>query len=270
MKINWIKLYNRLFEIINQSGKDCYYTGSRFLDEIRTINYSVPSYSAYIENRKKEQVSTSRRDYFYELVMEQNEKDRINLFKNILQKTKECEPEKTRELLSEITQCDIAKIKVAVPNNLWNSDRLTEYIEKMDTSITENNYDYTLTLAYTCLEGFYKTFLTEKKIELVNDKINSLSKQVKDEIKKELDDNNLKYPKNILHLISTVTSAISNARNNFSDSHSGNKAEKWLAIYVRDNVNSIIKLLLNFLPNVNQNIGYNYSSSEVFGVGTNY
>lgn len=247
MKINWIKSYNRLFEIINQSDKDCYYSGSRFLDEIREINFSVPSYKVYIENRQSVQKSTSRKDFFYDLVMEQNEKDRIKLFKNILQKTKECAPEKTRELLSEIILSDIDKIKVSVPNNLWNSDRLTEYIEKMDTSITENNYGYTLTLAYTCLEGFYKTFLIEKNIELENDKINNLSKQVKEEIKKGLDDNNLKYPENILNLISTVTNAISNARNDFSDSHSGNKAEKWLATYARDNVNSIIKLLLNFL-----------------------
>lgn len=74
-----------------------------------------------------------------------------------------------------------------------------------------------------------------------------MSKEIRSFIKQELDSNGTQYPEQVLTLISTVTNAICNARNNFSDSHSGNKAEKWVAVYVRDNVNSIVKLLLSFI-----------------------
>lgn len=108
--MNWVQIYNRLFELINIQG-DSYYGGAKFLNSIREVNYKVPSYSNYIEHRKTENKSTSRRDYYFDLLMEQPE----------------------------------------------------------------------------------------------------------------------------------------NERNNFSDSHSGNRAEKWVAIYIRDNVNSIVKMILNFI-----------------------
>jgi len=71
--------------------------------------------------------------------------------------------------------------------------------------------------------------------------------QIRNFIKAQLDANGIAYPDQVLTLISTVTNAVCNARNNFSDSHSGNRAEKWVAVYLRDNVNSIVKMLLNFI-----------------------
>ena len=71
--------------------------------------------------------------------------------------------------------------------------------------------------------------------------------QIRNFIKAQLDTNGISYPDQTLTLLSTVTNAVCNARNNFSDSHSGNRAEKWLAVYLRDNVNAIAKLLMNFL-----------------------
>ena len=66
-------------------------------------------------------------------------------------------------------------------------------------------------------------------------------------IKGKLDTNGINYPDQVLTLISTVTNAVCNARNNFSDSLSGNRAEKWVAVYLRDNVNSVVKMLMSFL-----------------------
>ncbi|QQY81178.1 hypothetical protein JJL45_09575 [Tamlana sp. s12] len=71
--------------------------------------------------------------------------------------------------------------------------------------------------------------------------------QIKNYLKMELETNNIGYPEQVIILISTVTNVVAKARNNFSDSHSGNRAEKWVAIFIRDNVNSIVKMILNFI-----------------------
>jgi hypothetical protein len=246
--INWVATFNRLFEIINTPG-DSYYGGTRFLDAIREVNYNVPSYKVYIDQKRKKEKSTARRDYYYDLLMEQPDNDRIKIVSNILNSVEHLAPEKVsniRQLIGEPSH--IQGPQAIVPQNLWNAERLNEYLERLDTSIDEGNYEYTLTLAYTCLEGFYKAFIREKIPTQANlNELNPMSVQIRNYIKAQLDANGIIYPEQTLILISTVTNAIANARNNFSDSHSGNRAEKWVAVYLRDNVNSIVKLILNFM-----------------------
>jgi len=246
--MNWVAIFNRLFEIINTQG-DTYYGGTRFLDTIREVNYSVPNYPTYINQRRDQNKSTSRREYYFDLFMEQAETDRIQITNSILVTVGHLLPEKVtaiRQLLGQAKQ--IQGPQAAIPEDLWNADRLTEYLEGMDNAITEVNYEYTLTLAYTCLEGFYKSFILEKiPAQTALTELTPMSVQIRNYIKSQLDANGIAYPDQVLTLISTVTNAVCNARNNFSDSHSGNRAEKWLAVYLRDNVNSIVKMLLNFI-----------------------
>ena len=246
--MNWVAIFNRLFEIINTEG-DTYYGGTRFLNTIREINYAVPNYQTYINQRREQNKSTSRRDYYYDLFMEQSTQDRLQITNTILDAVGYMQPEKTasiRQLIGQSQQ--IRDIQVEIPQNLWNADRLTEYIEGMDNAITVGNYEYTLTLAYTCLEGFYKSFIREKiPSQIALTELTPMSVQIRNFIKEQLNINGVAYPEQVLTLLSTITNAICNARNDFSDSHSGNRAEKWLAVYLRDNVNSIVKMLLNFI-----------------------
>lgn len=246
--MNWVAIFNRLFEIINTQG-DSYYSGIRFLKTIKEVNYAVPNYQTYIDQRRKQNKSTSRKDYYYDLFMEQSEQDRRQITNSILDTVGHLQPRETqiiRQLLGQNQQ--VQGPQVTIPQDLWNADRLTEYLEKMDKAITKANYEYTLTLAYTCLEGFYKSFIREKiPAQISLTELIPMSVQIRTFIKGQLDTNGIAYPEQVLTLISTVTNAICNARNNFSDSHSGNKAEKWLAVYLRDNVNSIVRMVLNFI-----------------------
>ncbi|TCN72867.1 hypothetical protein [Acetobacteroides hydrogenigenes] len=246
--MNWVAIFNRLFEIINTQG-ETYYGGTRFLDTIREVNYGVPNYQTYIDQRREQNKSTSRRDYYFDLFMEQTEPDRLQIANSILDTVGHLLPEKEaaiRQLLGHPQQ--VQGPQAAIPQDLWNADRLTEYLEGMDNAITEVNYEYTLTLAYTCLEGFYKSFIREKiPAQIALTELTPMSVHIRNYIKSQLDANGIAYPDQVLTLISTVTNAVCNARNNFSDSHSGNRAEKWLAVYLRDNVNSIVKMLLNFI-----------------------
>ena len=247
--MNWIVIFNRLFEIINNQGNDAYYGGTRFLTAIREVNYGTPSYPNYIEQRREEGKSTSRRDYYFDLLMEQPENERIQVVNSILDSVEHIETEKTEALRAIVNPAQtVVGPQAVIPAELWNAERLTEYLENLDTSINEENYEYTLTLAYTCLEGFYKSFIMEKipAQAHLND-LTQMAVQIRNYIRTLLDANGIAYPEQTVILISTVTNAVCNARNNFSDSHSGNRAEKWLAIYLRDNVNAIVKMILNFI-----------------------
>lgn len=246
--MNWVAIFNRLFEIINIQG-ETYYGGTKFLSLIREVNNGVPSYQKYIDQRRGQNKSTSRRDYYFDLFMEQSNNDRIQIINSILNTVQHLEPQKSasiRQLLVQPRQ--VQGPQAIIPTDLWNADRLIEYLERIDTSISEENYEYTLTLVYTCLEGFYKSFIQEKLPALNTlTELTPMSVQIRNYIKVQLDANEINYPDQVLTLISTVTNAVCNARNNFSDSHSGNRAEKWVAVYLRDNVNSIVKMLLNFI-----------------------
>ncbi|MDT0645039.1 hypothetical protein RM553_19565, partial [Zunongwangia sp. F363] len=236
--MNWIIIFNRLFELINNQGNDAYYGGTRFLNAVREVTFAVPSYHDYIEQRRAEGKSTTRRDYYFDLLMEQSENDRINIVNNILDSIEHIEPERTatiRELIApQEAQPASGGPQAIIPQEIWNAERLTEYLENIDTAINDENYEYALTLAYTCLEGFYKSFIREKIPAQVHlDDLTQMSVQIRRFIKNKLDEDDIEYPEQTIILISTVTNAICNARNDFSDSHSGNRAEKWLAIYLR-------------------------------------
>lgn len=74
--MNWIDIFNSLFAIIN--GKDeVYYSVPRFLSTIREVNTHYPDYSQLIEQRRKENKSTSRKVYFSDALMSFDEAQRI-------------------------------------------------------------------------------------------------------------------------------------------------------------------------------------------------
>lgn len=246
--MNWIQIYNRLFELINIQG-ETYFGGTRFLNIIREVNYNVPSYSNYIDQRRAENKSTSRRDYYFDLLMEQPENERIQVVNSILGVIGHLEPERVlaiRDLIEPDNQLQVSQ--AVIPADLWNAERLIEYLDRIDNAINAGDYELALTLAYTCLEGFYKSFIREKIPDQIHlNELTPMAVQVRNYIKNELDSNSVDYPEQVIVLISTITNAVANARNNFSDSHSGSRAEKWTAIYIRDNVNSIVRLILNFI-----------------------
>lgn len=55
------------------------------------------------------------------------------------------------------------------------------------------------------------------------------------------------FPEQIVNAIPTLTNAVANSRNGFSESHFAGDAQKWLATFARDMVNSIGRLLLHFI-----------------------
>lgn len=138
--------------------------------------------------------------------------------------------------------------KASIPEKIWNSEKLESFLRKMDDSIKEEEYNTTLTYAYSCLEGLFKSFIVEKMPEKSGlDKLNQLSVAVRDYLKGDFCSRGIEYPEQVLNLIPTITNAISTARNSFSNSHFDGESQKWLAEFARDCVNSIGRLIIKFI-----------------------
>ncbi|GET24277.1 hypothetical protein NT017_06060 [Prolixibacter sp. NT017] len=138
--------------------------------------------------------------------------------------------------------------KSEIPENIWNADKLETALDKMDSSIKRKEYNMTVTYAYYCLEGLYKAFISEKVPDKKHlDKINQMATAVRDYLRSHFIANQIEYPEQVINLIPTITNAISNARNSFSDSHFDGESEKWLAEFARDCVNSIGRLIIKFI-----------------------
>lgn len=242
--MNWIEIFNRLFAIIN--GKDeVYYSGPRFLSTIREVNPHYPDYSQLIEQRRKENKSTSRKDYFYDALMSFNEPQRILIIKKILNEVESYEPKKSTELKKLIYDSNTeAPQVVEIDSNYWNSQRLNSYLAGIDSALDESNFERALTLCYTCLEGFFKAFIN-KYIADYSDRFEII--KMAGAIKNYIKANKKGYPDEFYNMITHVAHTIDRLRNNFSESHFGETSENFVSQYIRDLTNTEIRLLINIL-----------------------
>jgi len=140
--------------------------------------------------------------------------------------------------------------KSEIPDDIWNAEKLDSFLSKMDSSIQNKEYNLTVTYAYSCLEGLFKTYINEVCPDCAeSDKLNVMAKQVRDNIINKFDDAGVNYPEQIINLIPTITNAVSSARNSFSDSHFDRESDKWLAEFAKDSVNTIGRLILELIKN---------------------
>lgn len=242
MAIKWVGVFNRLWQIIDKSG-DCYFSGSRFLDKVREVNLDLPGYTQFIANRRTAGKSTSRRDFFYDVLMDLDEPTRWRAVNAILEAVERCDPNLVSEIRG-LMGSPAAAPSAIVPAEAWNAERLNGFLADIDAAIGTGQYERAVTLSYTCLEGFYGAFVRAKiPGQSAPNEIIALSRSIRDYLRSSIP----AYPDEVLNLINHTSHAIDRARNRFSESHFGDQAGRWLAIYVRDVVNIQIRLLLHFL-----------------------
>lgn len=101
--MNWIEIYNRLFELINNQGDTAtYFSGSRFINTVREFEPYFPHYAQFIDQRNREGKSTSRKIFYYDILLGLNEEVRlrvINRFLEILKPFQTDKVEKIEELM---------------------------------------------------------------------------------------------------------------------------------------------------------------------------
>jgi hypothetical protein len=243
VSVNWVGVFNRLFKIIDRKGTECYYSGPRFIRQVQEIEPDFPNYSEFIEGRSQGNLSTTRRDYFKDILIFMKEPHRFELVNNILAEVGGVDPVLTSEIRATMGM-GVSVPSATIPSETWNATRLNQFLNDMDTTIADRRYDRTVTLAYTCFEGFLGAFLRAKdKRDSYPVEIIDLAKEVRDHLRKV----NASYPGEVLNLITNAAHAVDRARNRFSESHFADQAEAWLAIYIRDLVNTQIRLLLHFM-----------------------
>jgi hypothetical protein len=240
--LNWSAIWNRVFKLIDVPG-DSYHSGSRFIKAVQEVDPYFPNYGEYIEQRRKADQSTTRRDFYKDIFLGLDEPGRFKLVSNILNAVEASDPNFCSEIRTMMAGGVLAP-SVTVPEYAWNSDRLNEYLKGMDGAIAAGEYERTVTMAYTCLEGFLGAFIRAKSPRAAYpNEIVDLSKEVSDYLKSI----NKDYPGEVLNLIKHSAHAVDRARNRFSEAHFGGEAGLWLAIYMRDLVNTQIRLLLHFM-----------------------
>lgn len=240
--MNWAVIFNRLFALIDIDGTPNYFSGPRYLRKVREIDPYYPTYQQFIDQRRAEGKSTTRRDFFYDILLGLPEPARLGFVTSILNELDATAAERAGEIRALLGGAAPGPVAV-VPGHGWNADRLNGYLRDIENAIAAGEYPRAVTLAYTCLEGFYRAFVTQCVPDQANEtEIIALSKI----IKKYLSETIAAYPDEALNMVTHVSHTVDKARNRFGDAHFDQEAARWLSVYVRDLVNTQIRLLLHF------------------------
>ncbi len=92
--MNWVRIFNQLFNLMNLQGPT-YFSGGRFIDIIREFDAAFYNYGQYIEHRNQTGKSTSRKDYYYDILLGFDEPTRLRIIQRFLE---EIEPHKPTEV----------------------------------------------------------------------------------------------------------------------------------------------------------------------------
>jgi hypothetical protein len=231
-------------KLMDEQG-ETYFSGPRFLSVLRPFNEELPSYRDLMDARNRQGKSNTRAYYFRDLLMELDEGTRVRAVFAFLDEIEtapnmEQRIAEIRVLLGGGTLAPQA----VIPAEAWNGDRLNQYLAEIDRAITEPNYERAVGLSYTCFEGFLGAFLRAKEQRTVYpNEIIELAREAKNILKTNLN----QFPDEVLNGITQAAHAVDKSRNRFSEAHFANEAAAWLATYVRDLVNTQIRLLLHFM-----------------------
>lgn len=245
--VNWIAAYNRLFILLDRKDSPTYYSGPSFLRTVQQVDPGSPSYEQLIPVRQRQGKSTSRKSFYWDIILGLPEPQRFQLFRLFID---ELEPHAKAEvdaIRAIVFGGGHAVPTTIVPVDLWNSEKLNNSLKDIDHAIDALHYNRATTLSYTCLEGLYKAYVRQHvpgQSGLTD--LMPLCKVVKDDISKKLQSQG-PFPVEIVNAMPTLTNAIANSRNGFSESHFGDDSQRWLALFARDLTNSIGRLMLNFM-----------------------
>lgn len=244
--MNWAAPYNRLFTLLDRQGPT-YHGGPAFIRMAQQIDQDIPNYRQLLDQRASRGQSSSRRDFYWDIFKAFSDEQKLHFFRIFIT---ELEPHAKDEVdaIREIVFGGGFAVPVAlVPMDLWNSEKLNNSLRDIDHAIDAQQFNRAVTLAYTCLEGLYKSYV-RKHVPARSDltDLMPLCKVVKDDITEKLKARG-PFPVEIVNAIPTLTNAVANSRNSFSESHFADDAQKWLALFARDMTNSIGRLLLHFI-----------------------
>jgi hypothetical protein len=63
--LTWIRQFNEIFDKINKTDTPSYFSGPRFFKVIKEFDPTYADYNQYIDYRRKNKLSDSRKVYFF-------------------------------------------------------------------------------------------------------------------------------------------------------------------------------------------------------------
>src|SRR5262249_37503487 len=153
---DWVRAFNALFRVLDESGTPTYYSGGRFLSKVREVDPYFPNYKQFIDHRKASNQSTSRRDYFYDILRDFDRDKRVRIIQLIVDDIQRHEPARAQDIRSMIEGGPVRGPMAEITSDAWSADRLAHALDEIDDSITNRKYERAVTLSYTSLEGYYK------------------------------------------------------------------------------------------------------------------
>lgn len=245
--VNWIAAYNYLFASLNSENKALYVGGATFCRMVQQVDPGSPSYRQLLSLRQQQGKSTSRKDFYWDLIQGLPEEQRFRVYRVFVDHIEPHDKAAADNIRNIVFGGGQAVPTTVVPVDLWNSEKLNNSLKDIDHAIDAHHYNRATTLSYTCLEGLYKTYVRKHvPAQATLTDLIPLCKVVKDDISKKLQTQG-PFPVEIVNAMPTLTNAIANSRNGFSESHFGDDSQRWLALFARDLTNSIGRLMLNFM-----------------------
>ena len=245
--VNWIAAYNRLFILLDRRDTPTYHSGPSFLRMVQQVDPGSPSYEQLLPLRQRQGKSTSRKSFYWDVILELPEQQRFQLFRLFIDELQPHAKDEVDAIRAIVFGGGYAVPITVVPVDLWNSEKLNSSLKDIDHAIDAHHYNRATTLSYTCLEGLYKAYIRKHVPEQAGlTDLMPLCKVVKDDISKKLQAQG-PFPVEIVNAMPTLTNAIANSRNGFSESHFGDESQRWLALFARDLTNSIGRLMLSFM-----------------------
>ena len=246
MSINWISAFNKLFPVIDRGG-ETYYSGPSFIKMAQQVTDDLPDYQTYIAQRNNQRKSTTRRNFYWDIIEALSEDQKYDLFRLFIESLEPHAREQMSDLKEFVFGGGSSVPRINVPVDFSSSEKLSRSLAEIDKAIESGQHSRAVTLTYSCLEGVYKAYLKKNIPDSTppND-LMPMAKLVKDDILNKIKDHG-PVPEQIINSIPTITNAIANSRNGFSESHFDQDAKNWLSVYARDLTNSIGRLLLHFV-----------------------
>ncbi|MGR5308173.1 hypothetical protein ACPV5E_25475, partial [Vibrio mediterranei] len=78
--MQWISAYSRLFSMLDKTGSPAYHSGSAFIKVVQQFDRGLPGYSLYIEERNRLKQSTTRRDFYWDILQNLDESTRFEVY----------------------------------------------------------------------------------------------------------------------------------------------------------------------------------------------
>jgi len=157
-KMNWIEIYNRVFEIINNQGDtSTYFSGPRFINTLKEFDTYHPDYMQYINLRNEQGKSTSRKIFYYDILMELSESLRIDFINRILQ------------MVEPFDKARVQPIKALISGKTTGSTKITGKLEKKEALVDDVT---TVFISYSWDDEIHKKWVLNLANKLVSEGVN--------------------------------------------------------------------------------------------------